>query len=251
MNIQLIYSLIAKSQTEEAIAIMKEEIAIESDLLLIESRLASLKRQERMGIISFSDASVQQAKIRESLLSLLQDYARKQKPATIETTIQVRTVAGSIAPNQQLFELFVKFVANMNKYVAQYEEGLSWYQSLKLWATTVFGEDEEILEIVDESRKIYVKCKNAQDWEGCSATLLELQQELGKIHLELTKKVVSKKDIAVAEGSTFEEMKDWIDELVKTKKLKKEEYTKLLEIHNGAVSKIVGRKRLREALAAL
>lgn len=69
-------SLIAESKLDKAIALLRSRITDEDEALQLDmqsAKLSKLKKDERMGILSSSDANIQRNQITYALLSLIND----------------------------------------------------------------------------------------------------------------------------------------------------------------------------------
>ncbi|MEM6263465.1 MAG: hypothetical protein AAGI38_13215, partial [Bacteroidota bacterium] len=75
MKASEIQRYIAKGQIEKALdEMLKQPGNLETELTMQKGRLSDLKRQQRLGIISNSDARIQNNQILASLLELLKEW---------------------------------------------------------------------------------------------------------------------------------------------------------------------------------
>lgn len=82
-------SLIAKSKLDKAIALLRPCITDEDEALQLDmqsAKLSKLKKDERMGILSSSDANIQRNRITHALLSLINDL--KESDLTNEPKVE-------------------------------------------------------------------------------------------------------------------------------------------------------------------
>ncbi len=79
----------------------------------------------------------------------------------------------------------------------------------------------------------------------------ELMGEIREIYMELRTPVSSRKAIAIADGSSYEDMLAYIDELLDTKVITKQQKKDMVAVFEQASGPVIGRIRLRMMLKHL
>lgn len=156
--------------------------------------------------------------------------------------------AATPAPTGGIVPLLDQWLRTTSSLSASYKDDLiNLLGDLKKW-TDSYGED-----LYEYGLKIELLIREVRRVNNVEASnkVGQLMEEISPIYVELGTPITSRKSVAIADGSSYEDMLAYIDYLLESKVINKAEKKSILAHYEQATNPVVGKIRLRKVLKSL